>query len=156
MYVDAMIIMEPLAIVQKPYSLTGGYRACLLLCAALLLGSCATGIPQQTGAHAALSDRLFFGRNIPGGGSVSDADWERFVAETVVPRFPAGHTVWRAEGAWRDSAGAIVREASFVLELVHADDPAVDTAIEALIAAYKTRFRQDAVLWVRTAARIRF
>jgi hypothetical protein len=127
-----------------------------MLCAALLLASCGTAIPRQSGSHEALTDRLYFGRGLADGGSVSDAEWERFVAEAIVPSFPDGHTVWRAEGAWRDSAGQIVREASFVVELIHDDDRALDAGIEMIIASYKLRFHQESVLWVRTPARVRF
>lgn len=49
-----------------------------------------------------VADRLFLGRQIPGGGMVSDADWTAFLAEVVTPRFPEGLTVWRAEGQWLD------------------------------------------------------
>lgn len=103
-----------------------------------------------------IDDRLYFGRSIADGGSVSDAEWERFVGEVILHHFPDGHSVWRAEGAWRDSTGAVVREASFVLELIHPADDAIDSAIDRIIAAYKSRFRQESVLWVRIPAQVRF
>lgn len=128
--------------------------------AALLLGlaasSCApTAVqtsPTRNSTPAAgiyISDRLYFGRSIPGGGAVSDVDWDGFLREVVTPRFPAGLTVWRAEGQWRDDAGAIVREASFVLELIHPASIQSDSAVQAIIAEYRRRFRQEAVLRVR-------
>jgi len=128
----------------------------MLLLATLLLSSCAPVLPPQPGGMRMIDDRLYFGRSIPSGGSVSDAEWERFVGEVILHHFPDGHTVWRAEGAWRDSTGAVVRESSFVLELLHVDDAAVDSAIDTIIAAYKRRFRQEAVLWVRIPAQVRF
>jgi hypothetical protein len=133
-----------------------GTRVCLALCAALLLASCGATIPRQSGSAGAIGDRLYFGRSIPGGGSVSDQDWDRFVDEIVVPAFPDGHTVWRADGAWRDPGGRITREATFVLELVHDDAPGHDAAIEAIIAAYKSRFHQQSVMWARSAVSVRF
>jgi hypothetical protein len=129
--------------------------ATLALCA--LLASCAT-VPQQSvaGLQASVSDRLFFGRSIPGGGTVSDAEWSAFLREVVTPRFPDGLTVLRAEGQWRDSANAIVREESFVLELIHAGSAETESSIAAIIAEYKRRFRQEAVLRVRSGVLVGF
>jgi hypothetical protein len=106
--------------------------------------------------QVSLSDRLYFGRTIPGGGTVSEAEWTAFLRDVITPRFPAGLTVWRAEGQWRDSSGAIVREDSFVLELIHAADARSDRAIEEIVAAYKQHFRQDAVLRVQSRVRVRY
>ena len=135
------------------------HRVLLRLTAPLLialhLASCAASVPLQQGAHAALCDRLYLGRSIAGGGSVSDADWELFVAGVVVPAFPDGHTVWRAEGAWRGADGSVVREPSFVLELIR-DNGSGDAAIETIINTYKSRFRQESVLWVRAPVWVRF
>jgi hypothetical protein len=133
--------------------------------AALLLGFAATSCaptavqtspaPNPTSAaRIYISDRLYFGRSIPGGGSVSDADWAGFLREVVTPRFPAGLTVWRAEGQWRDDDGAIVREESFVLELIHPASIRADSAVQAIIAEYKQRFRQEAVLRVRDQVQV--
>jgi hypothetical protein len=96
-----------------------------------------------------VSDRLYFGRSIPGGGAVSEAEWTGFLRDVVTPRFPAGLTVWRAQGQWRDSAGVIVQERSFVLELIHPADARFDASVDEIIAEYKRRFRQEAVLRVR-------
>ena len=101
-------------------------------------------------------DRLYFGRSIPGGGTVSDENWAAFLAETVTPRFPAGFTTWRAQGQWRDQSGVVVREETFVLELIHADDAASETSVREIISDYKTRFRQEAVLRVRDRVEVQF
>ena len=97
----------------------------------------------------AVFDRLYCGRTIPAGGEVSDADWARFLAEVVTPRFPAGLTVLHGEGQWREPSGAITRERSFILELNHADTGAAEQAVQELIAEYKRRFGQEAVLRMR-------
>ena len=39
---------------------------------------------------AMVADRLFFGRAIPGGGLVSEAEWTAFLAEVVTPASPTG------------------------------------------------------------------
>ena len=120
----------------------------LLLVAGLVAG-CAT-------APSAFSDRLFFGRSIPGGGEVSEAQWDQFVAEVVVPRFPAGFTVYRGAGHWKGDDGASVSEQTSVLEVTHAPDAAADTKVAEIAQAYRERFNQDAVLRIRTPATLTF
>lgn len=107
-------------------------------------------------APATVADRLYFGRAIPGGGTVSQADWDAFLADVVTPRFPAGLTVWRADGQWRDESGVVVREESFVLELVHPAGPRFDAAVREIAAEYKRRFRQEAVMRVQSRVEVTF
>ncbi len=98
-------------------------------------------------------ERLYFGRHRADTLIVTDSAWAAFVTEVITPRFPAGLTVWSATGQWRDADGRIHREPSLVLELVlpaHATD--TDAAIAAIVAEYKRRFRQEAVLRVRMPA----
>jgi hypothetical protein len=71
---------------------------------------------------------------------------------SVTPRFPHGLTAWQASGQWKGADGAIVREASFVLNLMHADDERADSAIRSITAEYKARFNQEAVLRVKSHA----
>ncbi|HEU4883613.1 MAG TPA: DUF3574 domain-containing protein [Longimicrobium sp.] len=128
----------------------------------LLLTACVpavTAAPSTTPPGAEqewLSDRLFFGRDIPGGGSVSEQDWSTFLAEVVTPRFPDGLTVLRGEGQWLGANGAVVSEPSFVVEVEHAPSAAADAALDEIAAEYKRRFRQEAVMRVRTRAEVEF
>lgn len=116
-----------------------------LLVVVLALAGCAT--PATT-----VSDRLFFGRSIPGGGNVTEAQWNAFVAEVITPRFPRGYTLWKASGHWRGDDGVSVAEDSSVLEVVHPKDAATDAKLEEIAQAYRQRFNQEAVLGVRTPA----
>ena len=57
--------------------------------------------------------RLFFGLHRPAG-TVSEPEWETFLADVVTARFPDGLTVFRSHGQWRGSrrpagAGAVAR-----------------------------------------------
>jgi hypothetical protein len=128
----------------------------------ILLAGCVPAVPAPAPqpsvgvAEAWVADRLFFGRNVPGGGTVSEEEWTAFLAEVVTPRFPDGLTVLRAEGQWRDGQGAVIREHSFVLEIAHPATPAADAALEEIAAEYKRRFRQESVMRLRTAAEVRF
>lgn len=118
---------------------------------AAILASCA-----HAGLETAIDDRLYFGRAIPSGGTVSDAEWSTFLSDVVTPAFPEGFSVWRTQGQWRDQAGTIWREDGFVLEVNHPDDPKFDTLIRAVADAYKKRFKQDSVLHVRHHVEMHF
>ena len=102
-----------------------------------------------------ISDRLFFGRDIPGGGTVSDANWAGFLEEVVSPRFPQGLTVWRADGQWLDEDGRTVSEAVFVVEVLHPPGAEHDRALAEIADEYRRRFRQEAVLRVTVEVRSR-
>jgi hypothetical protein len=101
--------------------------------------------------QSSIYDSLYFGAAKPGG-VVSPEEWADFLIGTVTPRFPQGLTAWQVSGQWRGSDGAILREASYVLNLVHPDDPLTEKAVLEIVAAYKSRFRQEAVLRVKTHA----
>ncbi len=85
-------------------------------------------------------------------GMVTPAEWARFVAGTVTPRFPGGFTVSQATGQWRSEGGGIVREASNVLVLVHPDDAASERAVREIVAAYKSAFQQEVRVKARACA----
>lgn len=101
-------------------------------------------------------DRLYFGRSIPTGGQVSEQNWRVFLANVVTPRFPDGLTVWRAEGQWQDSTGAIVREPTFLLELAHPNGSEARRKLAEVIGAYKQQFRQESVLRISDQVRVEF
>lgn len=127
-------------------------RAALALLA-LTVSACATQPSPRcsAGQQPSISDLIYFGTEKPGG-IVSDEEWAVFLREVVTPRFPDGLTTWRASGQWRSADGSLTREDSHVLNLVHAGDAKAEGAIGALIGEYKTRFRQEAVLRVRSDA----
>lgn len=118
---------------------------------AAILASCA-----HAGRETNIDDRLYFGRTIPTGGTVSDADWSKFLEEVVTPALPEGFTVWRTQGQWRGRTGTIDHEDGFVLEVTHADDARYDAAIRAVIDAYKRRFAQESVLHIRDRVEAHF
>jgi hypothetical protein len=93
-----------------------------------------------------LEVELMFGRHIGGHLGVTEARWARFLAREVTPRFPDGLTVLDAAGQWRDArTGAVVREPSKLVRFVVPADARTDEKIGEIVAAYKNRFRQDAV-----------
>jgi hypothetical protein len=123
-----------------------------------LLSGCNSIAPNTCagGQEAAVQELVYFGTSIPAGGVVSADDWRQFLADTVTPRFPDGLSVWQAAGQWRASSGEIAREDSYVLNLTHPDTAEANTAVRELMAVYRERFRQEAVLRVTSAACMSF
>ena len=92
----------------------------------LLLAGCATAPqPCPVGASPATIAEAYFGRNVKTRAPVTDAEWARFMADTVTPAFPDGLTVLDGAGQWRNAAGQISREDSKVLLLVLTCPPSV-------------------------------
>jgi hypothetical protein len=122
------------------------------ICTALLLFSlvgCGTtnGIPCGGYGRLSVQELLYLGTETPSG-HVTPQAWAQFLSETVTPRFPEGLSTWQAAGQWRSASGKIIREPSYVLSLVHPDDARPNEAVQEIIASYKTRFQQEAVLRV--------
>lgn len=118
----------------------------------LSIGGCASlGAGDSTcrsGEQASVHDTLYFGTGRPDGGLVSAAQWRQFLETVVTPRFPQGLTISEVSGQWRGADGAIVREDTHVLQLVHPDDAASDGLVAEIAQHYKTQFAQEAVLRV--------
>lgn len=83
---------------------------------------------------------------------MSAAEWSGFLRDEVTPRFPAGYTAWDAAGQWQSARGTIEREASHVVTIVHPGSARSDESVRAIVAAYKARFAQEAVLRVTSSA----
>jgi hypothetical protein len=81
---------------------------------------------------------------------VTDAEWARFMADTVTPAFPDGLTVLDGVGQWRNAEGRISREDSKLLLLVMPghDQAAASARLAPVTAAWKARFAQESVLTV--------
>jgi Protein of unknown function (DUF3574) len=120
----------------------------------VLLAGCAANAPppaQPTITCAAgdtvlVRETLYFGRNRPDGGTVSDAEWKTFLAQVVTPRFPHGLTVLNATGQWKSASGEVEEERSEVVTIFHPDDETGRRSVREIALEYKRRFRQEAVL----------
>ena len=89
---------------------------------------------------------LFFGRNIPGRGPLTEAEWAEFAATVITPNFPAGFTVIDGQGQWQNPAnGQIARDPTKILLVAARREPDLARRLSAVIDAYKTRFRQQSV-----------
>ena len=128
-------------------------RALLSMRAGVLLALLAVAACGQPGAppactappKAAIEIDLYFGRDKPGGGEVSEAEWAAFLAEVVTPRFPDGLSVLDVRGQARDPSGRIVPERTKLLVVVVFDAPAHQAEVREIVETYRQRFGQHAV-----------
>jgi len=133
----------------------------LSLAVTVTLAACATTPPPTVGsvAKAGSADQgcgplgtaymrttLYFGLTRPTG-AVSEPEWQTFLREEVMSRFPDGLTVLEGDGQWRRSDGSIGRERSKVLMILHDEKPATVSALETVVVRYKKTFAQESVLW---------
>jgi hypothetical protein len=91
---------------------------------------------------------LYFGRDKPSGGQISDVEWVSFLSETVTPQFPDGLTVLDARGQHRGPAGIVGSEHTKLLIVVVFDAPAHQRKVASVVDAYKKRFGQYEVFRV--------
>ena len=92
---------------------------------------------------------LFFGMDKPTGGTVSEDEWQKFVAEVVTSRFPEGFTVDDALGQYLDGK-TLIREKSKQLILIYPRKlkTSASRKIEEIRSAYIKAFDQKSVLRV--------
>jgi hypothetical protein len=129
-----------------------GALTSLLGCAAASSPPASVAAPAcAVGDTALVRETLYFGRSRPGGDTISDADWQRFLAEVVTPRFPSGLTVLDATGQWKSAAGTVERERSEIVILLHPDNESSRSSVHEIALEYKRRFQQEAVLRDRTS-----
>lgn len=138
------------------------HRFAILATLALAYAGCTSvaGSPTQSACRtgdAMIETQLFLGLSKSGGGQVSAVQFDRFVKDEVVPRFPEGFSVLDGKGFWLDGqTKRTISERSKVIVRLHPPDAAADVAIDAIAGAYKTRFAQEAVLRVDKAVCARF
>jgi hypothetical protein len=120
----------------------------LALAAGIAAASAQPTLPCSGAQKPWIVADLLFGRT-----HVSETSFARFLAAEVTPRFPDGFTVLDAKGQWRDPRGTkISRERSKVVMIAMPPAADNDERLQQIIAAYKTRFKQQSVgLIVRPA-----
>jgi hypothetical protein len=101
--------------------------------------------------------QLLFGRGQGNAGRIAQADWGDFVARELTPRFPDGFTVIDSTGQWLNpKRRIIIRETSEVVEIVLPGDTYDASKVDAVIDAYKRRFRALSVGLIVQTACVRF
>lgn len=127
---------------------------CLIAAAlalALFSGCCTMTTTPAAGTVAAaqwIKTEVYFGRDLPGGGQVSRAEWAEFLDKVVTPRFPKGLTIYDAYGQMQHADGRIEKQSTWVVILLHPQDPAVDRSVREIIDAYRKQFNKAQVATV--------
>lgn len=109
------------------------------------------------GSTDVVETTLYFGLDLPNGGTVSEEQWTGFLADVVTPRFPDGFTVLDAYGQWRDPEPAdapIIREETRIIIVVHPKTSAAEGAIDEIKFFYKTSFGQKSVFHTQAQVRV--
>lgn len=98
------------------------------------------------GFQHSVAYRLFFGLDHADGRSVSQDEWDAFLADTITPRFPWGLSVIDVTGQWQKPNGELERENTKLVMLNH-PPPLADglTLIDEISQEYERRFNQDPV-----------
>lgn len=118
--------------------------------AAAMLCLTAAAAPAQTVGCAPpmrpmTSVNLYLGGAMPGGRAVTRAQFQKFLASVVTPRFPEGLTVAEVAGQYRLKNGRIASEPTRLLTIIVPDAAAAGPKVEEVLAAYKEKFRQESV-----------
>ncbi|HEY9691981.1 MAG TPA: DUF3574 domain-containing protein [Oculatellaceae cyanobacterium] len=90
-------------------------------------------------------DELYFGLSIPGGGLISDAEWQKFLDDVITSRFKDGLTVVDAYGQYLEHSGKLAKEKSKIVILTYESSAEKNREIEEIICLYKQMFRQESV-----------
>lgn len=73
--------------------------------------------------------------------AIDRRQWDRFLADTVTPRFPEGLSWLDVHGQWREPGGRIGKLPSRLLIILHADTPANDAALDEIGLRFQQRHR---------------
>ncbi|MGH2416156.1 MAG: DUF3574 domain-containing protein, partial [Microcystaceae cyanobacterium] len=102
----------------------------------------AVGTPKaEADTPPLIQQDLFFG-----GGEVSEAQFQSFVDNVITPRFPAGLTIFDADGQFLNSTGTLVEEQSKGVTLIFDDTQENETSINEIVENYLQQFQQESVL----------
>lgn len=100
---------------------------------------------------------LYFGRDIPGGGAVSEQQWKNFSDSVISTYFPEGYTEWDANGRWKDTeTKQTITEPTKVVTFFGRKTRERSAAIDNVAQSYLRRFRQQSVLRTDSRSRVKF
>jgi Protein of unknown function (DUF3574) len=90
---------------------------------------------------------LYFGRSKPGGGEVSEQEWNNFKEQEVAKVFKEGSTVINAIGNWYDPDNhKLITEPTCVVIYFYKKKARISQQIDSLREKYKNMFHQQSVL----------
>jgi len=98
-------------------------------------------------AQHLVATELVFLTDAPNGLPVGDYDWEQFLASTVVQRFPGDVVSFNAlDQHWNRTGNKLERQNAKVLVIPTDNSAFSEQKIREIVAAYRGRFKQDAIL----------
>lgn len=115
-----------------------------------------TAPARHSNQETFIRDELYFGRSLPGGGIISEAQWQQFLNSEITPRFQEGLTVLDGYGQYLNSAGILSKEKTKVVILIYKDSPEKNQSINEIINNYKLQFQQESVLRVTSLVKVAF
>ena len=101
--------------------------------------------------------RLFFGLADGAGRTITEGEWQQFLADTITPRFQAGLTVLEGRGQWLEPSGSLQREpVKVVVGAVASYTDQSMQLVDEISAEFEARFKQDPVfrMWNSACAGI--
>jgi hypothetical protein len=120
-----------------------------VLAVVVSVAACAVPRPSSCAPGMGLPVRvfsLFFGQSIPGRGDLTDAEWQRFLDDTVTVNLPNGYTVVGATGAWMNpTTHRTIRETSKLLTVALPMTAESLAAVDRIRTEYQLRFHQELV-----------
>ena len=104
-----------------------------------------------------IETNLYFGQSKPGGGMITEVEWNRFKEEYINKVFKDGYSVVSATGNWYDTAARkMITEPSYMVTCDYRSSRALSNRIDSICYWYKTLFMQEAVLRVDKKVKLRF
>ena len=102
----------------------------------------------QTQRPTWIRTELFFGLTTSNGNLIAESDWNTFLKNKIVPRFPDGLTVFPAHGSWSDAQHITQSEPSRVIVILYPANrfPQIDQMIATVTAEYIHQFAQESIL----------
>jgi uncharacterized protein DUF3574 len=108
-------------------------------------------------ANRMVETDLYFGLSKPGGGIVTEQEWNSFRDDQVCRVFKEGNTIIDATGSWLNpKTGKSVTEPSRVVICLHKNSALISRQIDSLRQLYRTMFRQESVLRVDKKVAVSF
>jgi hypothetical protein len=119
--------------------------AILMLAGLGLAGCVAAPRPACPAGQAQMRTAQLF-LEAKGPARLNDADLRRFLDQEVTPRFPDGVTVVAGGGKWKGAENRMIRDAAKVVLIVLPSKGDPQPKVDAVRAAYRTRFKQDSTV----------
>ncbi|MBN1288779.1 MAG: DUF3574 domain-containing protein [Actinobacteria bacterium] len=91
----------------------------------------------ETGEQEYVQTEIFCGRNMPGGGEISEEQFAAFLNDVVTREFPMGMTVYDAYGQMENPDGEIVEQKTKVILLVFEKSSDGGKSVQKVVDAYK-------------------